>query len=186
LDVRSSDVLGVLLGKVRAAPVFSLTRKMSCIPGESSAIVYCEGICIAVVVFCGGGFRVDMIACDHHSHGVHPRYEALRERLSALGAGETIHPSDCPKCNGSSFVSADSEPGRMAIMLAQGMQMFRGIRLSEDGYRPEMLNVDSLRGTVGKFLSGVLNVPRDASANSPAGVVTGRAPLTRTGETDER
>ena len=113
LDVRSSDVLGVLLEDGCSVPVVSWVREMSRMPGKSRAVVYCEGICIAVIAVYAGSFRVEMIACDHHSHGVHRRYAELREKLSSLGVGNTINPSSCPKCNGATFVAADTEAGRM-------------------------------------------------------------------------
>ncbi len=185
LNVQAADVVGVLTEDQSVECASNWLARMACINGYCRALVYCDDISIAVISISDCKWFVEHVACDHQSHGSHPRYKKTIDKLRKLGVFPERDNGTCPKCGGPGFISASTKDGRQAIMMAQGIRMFRGIRLSEDGYRPEQLNASSLRGNVDEFLSGVLKVPRDASAG-PVGVVPGRAPLFQTeGDNDE-
>jgi len=115
--------------------------------------IVCEEVTIAYAQISGGVFQITDIACDRPEHGVHDRYKCHVDKLIKAGVIPSRVPAECPKCGGSAMIPVDTAEGRKLIVLAQGMMMFKGFRLADDGYQPKPPDVDVLRGSIDEFIN---------------------------------
>lgn len=121
--------------------------------GSDGLIVRCDGMDICKLVTWEDGYWLSHVACTDICHGVHSRYREVHDRLVDLGVYKNKKPAECELCGGSGFIDADSEIGRKTIAMAQLMMSFRGIRLADDGYKPDQLDMGAteiLRGFTGR------------------------------------
>ncbi len=115
--------------------------------------------------------KLASIACDHPSHGCHPRfrerYAAVHELMAKLKGGRPDGP--CPKCEDTGWLATNSPAARHTVLLSTMMGMWRGVV-----FKPRPLNQKDLGAMMATFLPGK---PEGASS-SPTGVAaSGRAPL---------
>jgi len=105
-----------------------LTGELKAEPGE--VIVRCDGI--DVCRFIDGALVA--VACDHPSHGCHPRfrekYSRLHEIMAKLRSAVVTESGPCPKCSGAGWLPAESEEARRVVLLSLMVGMWRGIRFT--------------------------------------------------------
>lgn len=148
IEVESTTLASILLGESIGLDVLTL--------------ICCDGLDVVIV----GPDGLMFVHCDRPFHGVHPRFErsgAYQKVRKYLKRPE----GKCDKCAGDRWIDVDSADGHQLIMMANSIKVFRGIRLAQDGYKPEQLQLDEARGTVVSFLSG--EHPPRASADGVIG-----------------
>ena len=150
IDIAAAQVMGVLKGKPEA---------LDAVDGES--VVVCEGIDVAKVrpAQDSDGWELVAVACDHPSHGVHPKYReaaAKLERQLAEVRKRTnfIQPSaPCQKCDGSKWIKPGTPDAQMIVVLAGVVRMFRGITLGPPAPGEGGLSAAGAADTINAFLS---------------------------------
>ena len=124
------NVLPVLLGEMRV----------------SDGVVICEEMIIARV----RDGQVVGIACDHPSHGAHPRYREAYAKLSAL-ASKHLPPmpkNKCDVCNGTTWLVPSSQGAARMVLMAITCHLFRGIQVTP----PKGFDLTKNRDTLLRFL----------------------------------
>lgn len=92
--------------------------------------VVCEGLLVARIrPTPEDAWEVTAVACIGSSHGVHPRFAALTERVAALR--ERIFgappPALCRRCAGTGWIAFESDDARRLRAMARAFGMWRGI-----------------------------------------------------------
>ncbi len=125
--------------------------------GEGGFIVRCED----VVVSRYEDGKIAAVACDHPTHGCHPRYREryarVHELLAKLQAKSGDPAAPCAKCGGSGWLATDSAEARHAVLLSTLMGMWRGIK-----FKPRGLPMLQAGDTMEAILKG--HKPADASS----------------------
>jgi len=138
--------------------------------GLSPWTVQCEGIDVCRYK---DGVLV-AIACDHPSHGCHPKFKAKYERFrKAMAKLREKSPSisgPCPKCDGEGWLAPNSPEARHTVLLSMAVGMWRGI-----AFPGKDLSLEELGVTIRAFLSGA--EPGDASSGPTEVAAFGRAKL---------
>ena len=166
INVEPSILLSILVGDFEN--VSAVFIDSMCLEKNDLILIRCDDLDVAIVSFGNGQESSDLslkaVHCDRPYHGIHKRFT----KSSAYQKVKKYfkRPDDkCDKCSGDCWIDANSEDGRQLISGANAIKMFRGIRLAEDGYKPEQLQYDKVRDSVVSFLSGE-KIP---SASSAAG-----------------
>lgn len=150
IEISADRLLGVLKGRQDA---------LDSVDGES--LVVCDGINVAKVrpATDSDGWELEAIACDHPSHGVHPRYEEAAKLLAAQVAkvrerSGFIAPSKpCDKCDGNGWMEPASSGAQLSVILCGVVRMFRGIEIGAPGPDSGGLSPSAAADTINAFLS---------------------------------
>ena len=149
IEVEPSELAGILTGEPMDL--------------DEPVLLYCDDIDVAIV----GPDGLKFVHCDRPFHGIHPRFADSEAYQKVRRYFKQPKKDKCDKCAGDGWIDAESSDGLQLVMMANALKMFRGIRLAQDGYKPEQLQLDEARGTVVSFLSG--EHPPRASADGVAG-----------------
>lgn len=129
--IEPTEVLPVLLGQIRV----------------EDGVVTCEEMDVARVK----DGQVVAIACDHPSHGTHPRYRQAYVSLNRLLVRYIPLPmpeSRCETCQGTRWLKPSSEAAVRMVLIAMTCLLFRGIQVRpKDGF-----DMTSNRDTLFRFL----------------------------------
>lgn len=131
-----------------------LTGKPELMKETPDATVRFNSILVCRIV--GGG--LDAIACDHPSHGCHPRFAEDYAKVHQLMAKlKKASSGDCPKCAGAGWLLVHTPEARHTVLLSTIIGMWRGIP-----YRPRGLPFLQAGATMEAVLTG--HEPADASS----------------------
>ena len=138
--------------------------------------VRCEGVTVCMIQ----DGKVTHLACDHTSHGVHPRFKAVTDKMvtllgeckAKLGVDLLAEVQGCPKCDGSGWVPMASAAADTTLTAARLLGFYRGIKVG-DGLA---LNPDQVRDTLESFLSSGIVASREMASMRPVSE-SGRAHL---------
>lgn len=162
VEIQADEVLDVVTGKKTLV--------------GNAVEVHCEGVTVCMVQ----DGKVTHMACDHTSHGVHPRFKAVTDKMVALlgeckaklGVDLLAEVQGCPKCDGSGWVPMSSAAADTILTAAKMLGFYRGIRVGDGS----SLNPEKLRDTLESFLSSGIVASREMASMRPVGK-SGRAQL---------
>lgn len=159
IAIEPSQVIGVLFEKTEETPfVIARWMVMSLYQFQNDkrmsegmhAVITCQGMDVAVIDNLEDTWRLGKVHCISPSHGTHPRYAELYARLYSRMASAPVKP--CNQCDGSGWLEAGDPEANRLIVMSSVVKMYRGIRLEEDGYKPEDIDKGPLFGSVMGFL----------------------------------
>lgn len=128
----STDAAGAFPLLDGDASMLNRHPELSTCPADLDEVeVWAEGLRVVRVrrVAIDAPWEVAAIACPGATHGVHPKFAALTERVATLRErvlGPTP-PIPCQRCDGSGWIAFDSVEGRRWRSVARAFGMWRGI-----------------------------------------------------------